>query len=82
MIPTKPCRYCGRPIGVVLTAVNGRRMPIDPTPNELGNVIVSRNDTGQLLATVVGKNTDEIPIGTRFMPHFATCERYPKRKRR
>jgi hypothetical protein len=81
MIQTRACRYCGEPIGLVESAKTGRNMPIDPVPDDAGNVVVVTLPGGKLVAHVIGKNT-EMPVGTRFMPHFATCPTYPKRPRK
>lgn len=69
-IPTRPCSKCGAQIGWVLTS-NGKRMPIDVTPNEAGNVYVTM-DRGKLVGTVAMKG-DKRPVGVAFVPHFATC---------
>jgi hypothetical protein len=76
---TEPCRRCGRPIGWVLTDKN-RRMPIDPEPDDDGNVIC-HYEAGVLRATVLSKGNPR-PAGVAFMPHFATCSALARRTRR
>jgi hypothetical protein len=69
---TETCRKCGRPIVLVYTE-KGKRMPLDEVPNEAGNVTVVLQN-GMLRAYVDRKNAPP-RIGTRMMPHFATCRR-------
>lgn len=72
VIPTRTCDRCGLQIGWV-TTVEGRRMPIDPEPNEAGNVIVRRQGRGGKLIAEVLNRSKPRPQGVAFMPHFATC---------
>lgn len=86
---TRPCRYCGAALLWIRTA-KGRPMPIDPDPCEGGNVIVKMGPAmGQETAHVETKEETEkrlkctIDAGRlAYMPHFATCPEWPKRKRR
>lgn len=80
-LPTVCCRFCGRRVAFVKTAATGKLMPLDPQPNDDGNVFVTRNDAGQTLAVVLKKG-ETPPIGTLFMPHYATCPNLPKRNKR
>lgn len=68
-LATVPCKRCGRRISWVATAKS--RMPVDPNPDETGNVFVSmRNGTPY---GVVATKQDPRPPGVAFVPHFATC---------
>lgn len=79
MLPTRACRWCGEQIALVRTE-KGRVMPLDPEPNDEGNVIVT-TDGGKVVAHVTKKGGTPL-IGTLFMPHFATCVSYRRRGRR
>lgn len=83
-LPTVVCKRCGESIAWVRTADQpgrpGRAMPVDPQPNEAGNVYV-RYEAGKPIAHVASK-VHPRPAGVPFMPHFATCSALdPKRKR-
>ncbi|GAA0189681.1 hypothetical protein GCM10008944_01370 [Cytobacillus oceanisediminis] len=65
-------RCCRRPVKYVLLPT-GKRMPVDPVPDEDGNVaarLVGRQLTGHVL-----RRGEDVPDGwQRFMPHQALCE--------
>lgn len=65
------CRDCS--VGIKFVRMpKGKLMPIDPVPDEDGNV-VARLVGGSLAGHVLTKG-EEVPDGwTRFMPHAATC---------
>jgi hypothetical protein len=66
------CRDCSVAIKFVRIAPKGRMMPIDPVPDEDGNV-VARLVGGSLAGHVLTKG-EEVPEGwQRYMPHAATC---------
>jgi hypothetical protein len=69
-LKTVPCKRCGRWIAWVATST-GNRMPLDPEPNEAGNVFVVARHDGPL-GTVARKDKPR-PPGVAFVPHFATC---------
>lgn len=71
----------------------GKTMPVDPEPNEAGNVILLFRDGPLAPPTVKVLSPDEMgdPAyeGQRYMPHFATCRdvkqfrgKKPARKRK
>ncbi len=81
------CRTCSSPIWFGLTA-KGRRMPMDPTPVEDGNMVVDRleqvmdqlagaNESGPGKALphvrVLAKGEAVDPATPRYVSHFATC---------
>ena len=89
-----PCRTCGLPIWWLET-LNGRPMPLDPRPHPSGNVIVGTRSVPESLAldavrpvarhAVVLGASAPLPAGwpedtPRWMPHWATCARRPRRK--
>lgn len=65
-------RCCRRPVAWVLLST-GNRMPVDPVPDERGNVaarLVGRRLEGRVL-----KKDEPAPEGwQRYMPHQALCE--------
>jgi hypothetical protein len=69
MSATSYCHSCG---AVVVWAVTdaGKRMPVDPDPTVVGNLILERRD-GQ------DRVTSAPPVATsepkRWVSHFATC---------
>lgn len=67
------CRLCNKALRWARTA-NGKPMPLDPEPNDDGNVTL--NEAG--VATVHGDGTSI--DGVRYMPHFATCPNYTRRR--
>ena len=83
------CRSCGAPIWFGRTA-KGKRMPIDPTPVEDGNVVV---DQDMLVLDQLADIPDGCPIRVltkgeavdqdvpRYVSHFATCPRAERHRR-
>lgn len=71
-LPTSPCRNCHEPIAWVRNDKTGNTMPIDPTPNAHGNIVVAYVN-GKLVAHVVLKSEQATISGTRFVAHFVTC---------
>ena len=69
------CRYCGRRILWVETH-KGNRMPLDPEPSAVGNVILeqaacSEGQLGLRRAYVLRRR--DYWAGDRYTPHFTTC---------
>jgi hypothetical protein len=60
------CKSCGAEVIWALTST-GRPMPIDATPVEGGNLVLSLLD-GKRVVSVVAAGP-----GLRHRPHFATC---------
>ena len=56
------CRACGAPIIWAVTVGNGRRMPLNETPEQ--RVVIRERD---------GKT--ECKVVATYMPHWATCPR-------
>lgn len=67
------CRSCSARVRWVRTKA-GKPMPLDPEPNEAGNVTL--DEAG--VATVHSPQSDA--EGVRYMPHFATCPNYRRRR--
>jgi hypothetical protein len=89
------CRSCGAPIWFGLTA-KGRKMPMDPTPVEDGNVVMDRleqvmdqiagagpDGPGQALphVRVLAKGEAVDPDVPRYVSHFATCPASERHRR-
>ena len=71
MARTSRCRDCGLDVLWIHTR-DGKRMPVDPFPDESGNIAARPYGVQYVDAHVIrdGKS----PAGYRvFMPHFATC---------
>lgn len=65
------CPSCQAPVMWTVTA-NGRSMPIDPLPHPRGIATLERTAAGGRLVTVHSRH-EELPSGTAYRPHFATC---------
>jgi hypothetical protein len=68
---TVHCKHCNRLISWVRTE-KGKSMPIDPTPNEQGNVYLRYAENGQLVAHVRLRSEKALE-GIPYFAHFATC---------
>lgn len=76
------CKRCSDPIRFVTNTETGKRIPVDPVPDESGNVLAKaqqiRATTGEVTGTeLVGhprRKGEETPPGwALYMPHYATC---------
>ncbi|MFH9692667.1 hypothetical protein [Streptomyces globisporus] len=75
------CKRCYAPIVWCLTTANGRRQPVNASPDEEGNVAVSNGADGVLyVRTVTAARPDIRPGEWRAMPHHATCTSPPPRR--
>lgn len=67
------CPSCHQRIRWAITAA-GRRQPINPDPDEQGNLAVYTDGTGTLRARVLTKERPALEhLEWRAMPHVATC---------
>jgi len=68
------CRSCRAPVRWVVTAANGRRMPLDPDPVKDGNVWIDGMQDGVPLVKVA-LCADDVPrnVPIRYVSHFVTC---------
>lgn len=64
------CSSCDQPVRWVLT-VAGARMPLDPLPHPMGNVMFAIAGSKSVVQVV--PNTDLPVAATSFRAHFATC---------
>ncbi len=64
------CGSCDQPVRWVLTLA-GKRMPLDPLPHPMGNVVFDVAGSRQLVRVVA--NQDLPCPGVSFRAHFATC---------
>ncbi|MEV7805044.1 hypothetical protein AB0O28_19045 [Microbispora sp. NPDC088329] len=82
MIPApselRPCRACHKPI-LWTTTVAGRRLAVDPVPDETGNQACHKDHAGVWRSRSLTGAEAHAPKGweDRFVPHVATC---PKRR--
>ncbi|MEU4170981.1 hypothetical protein AB0F46_29390 [Streptomyces sp. NPDC026665] len=66
------CRDCHRPIIWTFTEA-GKRLAVDPTPDDKGNAAIWRDGTGAVRSR---RPSDELPLcgwERLHMPHVATC---------
>lgn len=58
----------------------GERQPLNPRPDQDGNVLAYRDGTGTWRARSLASTKEIPPYGheKRFMPHFATCRGRPQ----
>jgi len=73
------CRSCGADVLWVPTLA-GKRMPLNASPDPMGNVVLRKLPTGETFAHVLRK--DEATDERRFMPHHATCPSAAQHRRR
>lgn len=85
------CRWCGAPIEWVVVERTGRRLPVNPEPDELGTIVrVGRDWTGHPLvvtfsdaagadAWLTFRRADD---RRRWLPHTASCIGHHPRRRR
>lgn len=72
--PLAECKGCGLPIRFIRITTTDRPMPINPMPDETGNV-AGRLSGGRLVGFVISRDHRPGPLDPfRFMPHAATCE--------
>lgn len=70
------CRRCKRPIIWLLTAANGRRLPVDRIPTTDGTVEVLAVSFGEPVARL---HADPPPAGhVRYRVHFPSCKPRPR----
>ena len=75
------CRTCSFPIRFVKMRT-GSSMPVDPVPDNLGNVVALRDQIGRLTDGHIVPPDQPTPDGyTRLMPHYGTCAKTPARKK-
>ena len=76
---TPTCRVCKAPIMFARTLASetgkgGNPMPLDPEPNDEGNVAVRQTGPGRYVARVLKKGESHDTYTEKLhMPHFATC---------
>lgn len=64
------CSACRQPIVWALT-MKGKRIPLNPDPNEKGNLALTRTVDGHLVAIFVAPS--DFQISPRYTSHFANC---------
>lgn len=75
------CGYCHETVIWALTTA-GKRQPLNPTPDEAGNVWAYKDERGTWRArTPSAQAVDRLPWEKIFMPHFATCRARQPRSR-
>lgn len=69
---TSACRAC-RATVLWVRMPSGKLMPVDPVPDDEGNVAAMRDGRGVWVGHVLKADERTAPYEKRFMPHFATC---------
>jgi len=64
------CKSCGASIFFAASATTGRRMPIDASPEETGNLTIDPRDDGQMPVAVYTLGPTDLP---RYVSHFTRC---------
>ena len=79
--PVKRCRWCGTAMLVWCVTEKGEHMPIEPEPNDDGNVEIAIDERrlGVPLAIVHAGPPGMLDDWVAYMPHHATCEGNHKR---
>lgn len=67
-----PCRAC-RATVLWVRMPSGKVMPVDPEPDDDGNVAAMRDGRGVWIGHVLAAGERTLPYEKRFMTHFATC---------
>ena len=73
------CRSCGAFIKWAVTE-KGKRIPLDPIPRDIGNIVLVRAADGRKVARIEQPHTGR----PAYVSHFATCpeaERHRKKRR-
>ena len=79
MTTTSSCGTCKAPILWARTVASetgtgGKPMPLDPEPNDKGNVAVRQTGPGRYVARVLKDGESHDTYAEKLhMPHFATC---------
>lgn len=69
------CEWCTTGVNIVWCRTEkGRRMPIEPEPNPLGNCEIKFSGSGVPLVIVHGSAPGMFDDWTPYMPHHATCD--------
>lgn len=76
-VTTSRCRMCGARIYWATTS-SGKKMPVDATATETGNVMLTLKADGSLEATVVSSSNPAPPGRRVYASHFETCSKYNK----
>lgn len=66
------CSACGKPVTWAFT-VNGKRLALDPDPDENGNQAAYRDHRPAWLTRQLRDNEEPYGYERRHMPHVATC---------
>lgn len=77
------CKTCHRPITWTTNVVTGKRMPVDPTPTEAGNIILLSGNDGPESRVLTKAELEARPTSAGlYVSHFATCASADQHRRR
>jgi hypothetical protein len=71
--PNGQCRTCRQPV-LLATTTAGRLQPLNPEPDQAGNVALYRDGAGTWRARVPTDELPALPYEHVHMPHHATCK--------
>lgn len=78
--PEARCEHCGRPVVVARMKTSGKRIQLDPTAGERGNLQLLRGGhLGPVAQFIAAERRDPksrwfVPPAERFVSHMVTCE--------
>lgn len=73
------CKACATTV-LWVRMPSGKVMPVNPVPDDEGNVTAMRDGRGVWVGHVLKADERPMPYEKRFMPHFATCGAVEARK--
>jgi hypothetical protein len=79
--PNARCQHCGNAVLRAFTAA-GKRQLLNPEPDPAGNVAAHQDGTGAWRARVPNAERPLDGWEHIYMPHPATCEKWPKARTR
>ncbi len=75
------CKDCGASIIWVRTAAHDRNMPLNPVPEDTGNIAV-RRERGQLVKARPVTAAAPLVVGeVLYLAHYATCSKNSRRRK-
>lgn len=69
------CRTCGAPIFLAVSALTGKKVPIDEKEDPSGTLVVEH---GLVMSAKSIAGSNHPPDQPRHTSHFATCQKRPQ----
>lgn len=64
---------CDAPLAFVRMASSGKAMPVDPHPDDRGNIAAAKGSRGWVNGHYLAKGQEPAENEVRLMPHWSTC---------